>query len=239
MTVSLIQWRAAIGTFNCRFVLKSKSRMCNMSRNLGFLFESLFPCFHYFENTLLSILTLLYVFVFLRCDGDIELNPGPKKSKENVLSVCRWNLNSITAHDFLKLTQLKAYISTYKYDFICLSETYLDSTIQNNLTDIEGYNLVRADHADDTKRGGVCIYYKESLPVRVTNLPFFNEALLLEMSYKKTKVLVSVIYRSPSQNTNEFNLFLTHLENLFSDINNCKPFLSVVTADFNARSSSW
>ena len=34
-------------------------------------------------------------------------------------------------------------------------------------------------------------------------------------------------------------MFLTHLENLFSDINNRKPFLSVVTGDFNARSSSW
>ena len=179
------------------------------------------------------------MFVFLRCHGDIELNPGPKKSKENALSVCHWNLNSITAHDFSKLTQLKAYISTYKYDFICLSETYLDSTTPNNLIDIEGYNLVRADHPDDTKRGGVCIYYKESLPVRVINLPFFNEALLVEMSYKKTKVLVSVIYRSPSQSSNEFNLFLTHLENLFSDINNRKTFLSVVTGDFNARSSSW
>ena len=82
MTVSLIQWRAVIGTFNCRFVLRSKSRMCNMSRNLGFLFESLFLCFHYFENTLLSILTLLYVFVFLRCHGDIELNPGQKNQRK-------------------------------------------------------------------------------------------------------------------------------------------------------------
>ena len=118
MAVSLIQWRAVIGTFNCRFVLKSKSCMCNMSRNLGFLFESLFLCFRYFENTLFSILTLLYVFVFLRCHGDIELNPGPRKSKENARSVCHWNLNSITAHDFSKLTQLKAYILTYKYDFI-------------------------------------------------------------------------------------------------------------------------
>ena len=67
--------------------------------------------------------------------------------------------------------QLKAYISTYKYDFLCLSETYMDSSTPNNLIDIEGYNLVRADHKDDTKRGGVCIYYKESLPVKIINLP--------------------------------------------------------------------
>ena len=123
-----------------------------------------------------------------------ELNPGPRKSKRNTVSVCHWNLNSITAHNFSKLTQLKAYISTYKYDFICLSETLLDSSTPDNLVEIQGYNLVRADHLDNTKRGGVCIYYKESLPVRVIDLPYFKEVLLLEMSFNKKKVIVSVIY---------------------------------------------
>ena len=121
------------------------------------------------------------MFLLLRSHGDIELNPGPRKSNNNNLSVCHWNLNSIIAHNFSKLTQLKAYISTY--DSICLSETYLDSSTPNNIIDIEGYNLVRADHPDDTKRGGVYIYYKESLPVKIINLPYFKEALLLEMSY--------------------------------------------------------
>ena len=31
---------------------------------------------------------------------------------------------------------------------------------------LEGYNLIRSDHPSNTKRGGVCIYYKESLVVR-------------------------------------------------------------------------
>ena len=30
---------------------------------------------------------------------------------------------------------------------------------------------VRADHPNDVKRGGVCIYYRESLPVSVISLP--------------------------------------------------------------------
>ena len=55
--------------------------------------------------------------------------------------------------------------------------------------DKEGYKLVRSDHPDNIKRGRVCIYYKESLPVRVINLPFFKEALLLEMCYNKKKCL--------------------------------------------------
>ena len=59
------------------------------------------------------------------------------------------------------------------------------------------------------------------------------------MSYNKSKVIVSVIYHSPSQTNDEFGLFLSNLEKLFSDINKLKPSLSVVTGDFNARSSSW
>ena len=52
-------------------------------------------------------------------------------------------------------------------------------------------------------------------------------------------MIVSVIYRCPSQNSNQFELFLSNLENLLSDINKRKPSLSVVTGDFNAISSSW
>ena len=213
--------------------------ICNKFKVLVTVLECLFLCHHYLESFVFSLLTLLYMFLLLRSHGDIELNPGPRKSNDNNLSVCHWNLNSITAHKFSKLTQLKAYISTYKYDLICLSETYLDSCTQNNLIDIEGYNLVCADHPDDTKRGGICICYKESLPVKIINLPYFKEALFLEMSDNKNKVIVSVIYRSPSQTNDEFGLFLSNLEKRFSDINKLKSSLSVVTDDFNARSFSW
>ena len=130
------------------------------------------------------------IFLLLRFHGDIKLNPGPNKSKQNNPSIFHWNLNSITAHNFLKFFKLKAFISTYKHDFVCLSETYLDSSTPSNITDIEGYKLVCLDHPFNVKRDGVCIYYKENLPVRVINLPFFKEALPLEMCYNKKSVCV-------------------------------------------------
>ena len=196
MTVILVQWHAAIGIFSCRSLEMHKNFTCNKFKVLVTILECLFLCYHYLESFFFSLLTILHMFSLLRSHRVIELNPGPRKSNDNNLSVCHRNLNSITAHNFSKLTQLKAYISSYKYDFICLSETYLDSSTPNNLIDREGYNLVCADHLDNTKRGGVCIYCKESLPVKIINLPYFKEALLLEMSYNKNKVIVSVIYRS-------------------------------------------
>ena len=52
-------------------------------------------------------------------------------------------------------------------------------------------------------------------------------------------MFVSVIYHSPTQNNNEFEVFLYNMEKLLSDINKCKPSLSIITGDFNARSSYW
>ena len=120
----------------------------------------------------------------------------------------------LSAHNFAKLTQLKAYNSIYKHNFICFPETYLDSATPKNLLEIEGYNFVRADHLNNVKKGGVCIYYKESLPIQATNLPYFNEALLLEMSHNNKKVIASVICRSPRQITMNFTYFYLILKNL-------------------------
>ena len=180
MTVSLIQWCGVIGIFNCQFLGISKN--CNLSRNFTTVFETVLLCFHYFENAYIFLLTFLYISCFLLCRGDIESNPSPRKLKENTLSICHWNLNSITAHNFSKLTQLKAYISTYKHHFICLSEMYRNSSIPDNLIVIKGCNLVCADHLDNIKRGGVCIYYKESLPVQIKTLPYFKGILRRKLS---------------------------------------------------------
>ena len=77
------------------------------------------------------IRTICYSFLAWRdCSetcGDIEENSGPKPSSNQGFSVCHSNLNSISAHNYIKVSLLRAYISTHKFDVICISETYLDS----------------------------------------------------------------------------------------------------------------
>ena len=86
--------------------------------------------------TLMLVITVALIFNYLwfKCNlillcGDVELNPGPKQNTAKKFSICHWNLNSITAHNFAKLVLLKAYDSVHKFDVICLSEMYLDSNI--------------------------------------------------------------------------------------------------------------
>ena len=114
---------------------------------------------------------------------DIEMNPGPKPSSCNKSSIYHWNLNSISAHNFIKLSLLRAYISAHNFDILYLSETYLDSTISSNVSNllIPGYELYRADHSSNVKRGGICIYYKNLLPLKVTNIQHLQECINFEM----------------------------------------------------------
>ena len=77
----------------------------------------------------------------------------------NQFTICHWNLNSISAHNFAKVQLLKAYLAVHKFDIVCLSETYLNSSFpfdDDNL-DIPGYIMVRADHQANSEREGVCI----------------------------------------------------------------------------------
>ena len=114
-------------------------------------------------------------FLLLLKHGDVEINPGPKKKEARLFSCFHWNVNSILAHN--KSSLLEAYNTVHKYNILCISETYLDSSVSGDDTTLSlpGYNLVRSDHPSNIKRGGVCLYYKENLSLRSSNVPFLSQ----------------------------------------------------------------
>ena len=155
------------------------------------------------------------------------------------LSCCHWNVNSLVAQNLSKITQLEAYNSLYKHDFICISETYFDSSILegDSSFQLDGYKVIRADHPSNTKRGGVCIYYKELLSVRALNLTNLNECIICEVSIQNCKGYIGVIYRSPNQSTAEFEEFLSNFEDILNTTVSSSSLFTIILGDFNARSS--
>ena len=119
----------------------------------------------------------------IRLSGYIEENPGPIRNSNQSFSICHWNLNSITAHNYFTIALLRAYISLHNFDIVCISETYLDSTtaLDDKNLEIAGYNLLSADHASNSKRGGVCVYYKGSLALRLIDVHYLQECLIFEI----------------------------------------------------------
>ena len=196
---------------------------------------------HYIIFTILFNFFVQFFFhIILTTHEDIEVNPGPLKIQNNI-SICHWNLNSLTSHNSCKLSLLQAYNSIHNYDILCLSETYLNSTIDNddrNLT-LNGYKLVRADHPSNVKRGGVAIYYKESLAARIVDTSYLKESLLLEITLKAGKCFVATVYRSPSQSSDDFEIFLNEFEKLLNYTSIDKRSVTAILGDFNSRCSRW
>ena len=85
----------------------------------------------------------------------------------------------------------------------------------------------------------MCIYYRESLAVQLVETNYLSECLLCELSINNKKSYVAVLYRSPSQNSLEFDNFILKSEMMLSDINFSNSHFSIILGDFNARSNNW
>ena len=84
------------------------------------------------ESCRLYVISCLFIFPLI-FSGDIELNPGPRKRDCYYnLSLCHWNPNNITPHNFSKFILLKTYNMKHNFYIICISETYVNSSIQHD-----------------------------------------------------------------------------------------------------------
>ena len=141
-----------------------------------------------------------------------ELNPGPKHNAAQTLSICHWNLSSISAHNFGKSYLLRVYVSVHKFDRIFLSEKYLDSSVDDESLEISGYYLTRSDHPSNKKRGGICIYYKNFLPLKVTGVRLLEECIAFDLIISNKLCSFIALYRPPSQSQDSFVKFSDNFE---------------------------
>ena len=83
------------------------------------------------------------------------------------------------------------------------------------------------------------MYYKESLVVKMMNISYLQECLLCEVMIDNIRGCIALIYRTQSQNSLEFQHFLSGFEQLLINIEGFKPNFTVLLGDYNARSRSW
>ena len=93
------------------------------------------------------------------------------------------------------------------------------------------------DFSSNSKRGGICVYYKSSLPFRLINLKDLQKSLLFEIRIGSKCCKFSCLYRSPSQTQDEFETFPKKFELSLDKIHENNLFMTVVLADFNAMSN--
>ena len=160
-------------------------------------------------------------------------------------------------HPYVKISLLKASLSIHKFDIVCLSETYLESSLplhDVNLK-IQGYKSVRSDHPSQHKRGGVCIYFRNSLPLKILNIHCLQESISLPLKILNVHYLQESIsfelrvdskickfvsfYRSPSQTSDDFETFTDNFELTLDTLAKSNSDLVALLGDLNVKSKNW
>ena len=106
--------------------------------------------------------------------------------------------------------------------------------------------ILRAQHIssnkpDNTRHGGVGLYYKDTLPIKVREDLSLNESIVVELNFGLKKIFFTVLYERPAFNhtSAEFANFLSDVTNLYSKIKSENPFVTFLAVDFNAQSQLW
>ena len=172
--------------------------------------------------------------------NDIELNPGDNYHG-NLLTFMNWNLNSLAKNDFERIQLIEAHNSIFNYDLISLCETSLNSSVEIPDPLLNEYTFISANHPDDRSHGGVGLFFKNSLPIKIRSDLSFDESIVVELNFGRKKIFFTVLYRSPSikYTSVEFMNFLSNFRNLHTNVQAENPYASFYVGDFNGHSTFW
>ena len=110
---------------------------------------------------------------------------------KEALSFFHWNLNSICARTGSKIPLIEAYDAIHKFDVIAISESMLDSTVENEAIHIKGFSpeVFRTDHPSNSKNGGVCLYYRTGLAIkRRFDLEILQKMIVSEIAISRKNI---------------------------------------------------
>ena len=200
------------------------------------LAKKVFACFSFNNfHFVLFVLSILLV-----SSGSVETNPGPKPDIKNYLSFAMWNLDSLPARDYSRISVIESLQAVHDFDLFAICESSLHEQISNENLLIHGFapEPLRADKPLIAHNGGVCLFFKGNIPLkRRKDLEILEETLVVEIRQKNNKKLFFVVsYRHPNLSSEETDLYFSSLNIIIERIDSEKPIGIILTGDFNARS---
>ena len=144
-------------------------------------------------------------------------------------NVTKINLLHFNARSLLpKLDNLKLECIVSNPHIVCISETWLDSTITDNELTINNYNLVRLDR--NRHGGGIAVYVHVDFTYHAIFTGNCNfECIVLSITINLCKLCICLLYRPPSSSFEVLNSLHDVLCNL--DVSLFSHFILV--GDFN------
>ena len=194
---------------------------------------------HLSDNVVNTSFMILVVVLLLLISGTVEINPGPPNPKLKNLSFAVWNLDSLPARDFARIPLIETLQCTYDFDLFGICESMLSEKISNEQILINGFSPdpLRADKAANIRNGGVCLYFKEYLPIKQRHdLEKIPETIVAEIKLNKKKIFFVLSYRHPNMTNEEVVAYMNSMNKIYESISKENPYVSILCGDFNARS---
>ena len=148
-------------------------------------------------------------------------------------------MDSIPARDYARIPLIETFQATYDFDIFGVCESLLDDKIPNEDIFINGFSPdpFRADKPKNIRNGGVCLYFKEDLPIKERcDLELLPETIVAEVKLNKKKIFLVLSYCHPNLASSDFDDYTNSLEHIYECIGKENPAVTILTGDFNAKS---
>ena len=196
-----------------------------------------------FSVTLHIIVRLVLIyFLYSALSKPILTPPSPSRHRflDKHLNILYFNSRSLKN----KVNLLHAFLSLKtptEYDLVFISETWLKPEFTDSLICPDGYSVFRHDRKDQTRGGGVLVFYKTELKV-IDITPFYDhdifESLVIELTSDcrySNKLRFCCTYFPPSKSR------------ILSNVQTCSNFLKqlvfsgplFILGDFNFPTVNW
>ena len=96
----------------------------------------------------------------------VSQNPKPP-FHNSFFNFMSWNVNSIAKDDFQRVRLIEAHNSILKYDLISLCEISINDSIKLPDILLNDYTFVHSNNQTNNRHGGVGLFYKNSLPIKI------------------------------------------------------------------------
>ena len=231
-SISFISWASQV-LYRKRKFAKSTRKIIKVILNRLVFLQLLMYCIDYFNNVIFT-----FDSVLLLCSGDIHPNPGTVK---RTLNFCHWNLNSVLAHNKIKISLLEAYDSVYHNDIIALTETQLNQRIPDDEILINGFSSkpFRKDDPSGDRYRGICVYYNLPIKRRSDLEMLLTEGIVTETVLGRKKFFFVAVYRPHHMSADDFEMFTQRIELLTDYMRDEKPHCIIFAGDFNSRCKQW
>ena len=135
------------------------------------------------------------------------------KQDPSPFSILYFNARSL----FPKLDELRVLCLTHQHHIICIVETWLDNTIQDDELSLNNnYVLYRRDR--DRHGGGVLMYVLDSLSSSIVySGPIDLELIVISIDIHPSRVALSLYYRPPNS---PVSVFESLISTLYSTVDN-------------------